>query len=281
VIAVGQGVVACLGGWRGDRLFVARGDGPLAPVAELGWIEDRQETPQRRLLLAGGEILVLEPREGHLLLPPLVVRRLDLSGREIGREEGEGVPGPHALYFHARRTAKGRSLVTRCGIDPATGRPAVEAEELSADLPGRARKECSGTPLLAGGAWHYPVRMGGLFRGAERLFRGDPATPQRVDAKLVCAADRRGRPGVWVDGRWARLPGPRLFPAWRAPLGPLVAPLEGGLVVLRREGGLLPGVGAPAVRLPEGIYSALFPRDGGLWALREGIEAPALVAAGL
>jgi len=273
VIAVAGDVVACLGGWRGDILFVARGGSALAPVAELGWDSRAQTTPQRRLLLEGGEVFVLEPVEGHLLLPPLKVRRFDLSGKELACEEG-GDRGPALLSYHARFEG-GRSRITRCGVDPATGRPTVEEEEIDADLPGR-RAECSGIPLLAGGAMHYPVRGRGLYRGAERLFDGDLGIAQEIGGDVVLGGNRRGRPGVWRQGRWNPLPGGRLFPDWRAPLGPLVAPCGNGVVALRREGGPLPGLSAPPASLPTGIYSAIVRLGERLVALAEG-EVPALV----
>jgi hypothetical protein len=275
VIAALGDAVACLGGWRGDRLFVATRGGALTPVTELGWDAHAQATPQRRLLLVPGQILVLEPVAGALLLPPLRVRRLDLLGNEISREEGEGVRGPAHLYFHARRAGRGRTHVTRCGIDAATGKPTVEEEEIAADLP-RTRAECSGTPLLARGEAYYPVRGRGLFRGAELCFRGDPASPQLVGDRVICAGNRGRRPGLYVDGRWHALPGPRLFPHWRAPLGPFVAPAGQGLAVLRRGGGPLPVLDAPPLRLPPGSYSGLLEWNGRLLALADG-ETPSLV----
>ena len=263
MIAVSGDALACLGGWRGDSLVTNR-SGVLAPVAELGWDATTQTTPQRRLLLHDGHVFVLEPVSGYRLLPPLRVRRFDLEGRELGREEG-GDRGPSHLSFHARG-----SHVTRCGIDPATGRPTVEEEDVGTHLPPGRLKECSGLPLFALGAVHYPVRMRGLFRGGERLFAGDPAPPQLVHGEVLCAANRRGRPGLWRSGAWHALKGERLFPDWRAPFGPLVAPLGEGLVVLRREGGLLPGLGAPPARLPAGIYSAILEVQGRLVAVEEG-----------
>ncbi len=263
MIALSGDVLACLGGWRGDVLLVNR-DGLLTPVAELGWDARTQTTPQRRLVLCDGHALVLEPVSGHRLLPPLRVRRFDLSGREVGREEGGG-RGPADLSFHAHG-----SRVTRCGIDGASGRPTVEEEDLGTHIPGPRLKECSGMPLRAGGAVHYPARMRGLFRGGDLLFPGDPAPPQLVRGEVVCAANRRGSPGLWRAGAWHPLPGPRLFPDWRAPFGPLVAPLGDGLVVLRREGGVLPGLGAPPARLREGIYSAILVLEGRLLAVEEG-----------
>lgn len=273
MIAVRGDVVVCLGGWRGDGLFVSHGGGPLEKVADLGWDEAASITPQRRLLLLETDLLVLEPVRGFLLLPPLRARRFGLDGRELGREEG-GDPGPALLAYHARAEA-GRTRVTRSGVDPVTGRPTVEEEDLAADLPG-GRPECSGIPALAAGAVHYPVRMRGLYRGEERLFQADPGVPQVIGADLVCAGNRRGEPGLWAGGAWHRLPGPRLFPDWRAPLGPLVVPYGEGLLVLRREGGELPCLRAPQARLPRGIYSALVLLGGKPWALAEA-GVPSLV----
>ncbi len=270
MIAVAGDTVACLGGWRGDLLLTSRG-GPLAPVAELGWNARTQATPQRRLLLHESHVFVLEPVDGYRLLPPLRVRRYSLDGRELAREEG-GDRGPAHLSYHAVG-----SRVTRCGIDAATGRPTVEEEDLGTHLPGPRLKECSGAPLFADGALFYPARMHGLFRGGEILFHGDPAAPQLVRGEVVCAGNRGGRPGVYRQGRWHPLGGERLFPDWRAPLGPLVAPSGEGLIVLRREGGALPGHGAPPARLPEGVYSAIVVVGGRLMALREA-ETPSLVA---
>jgi hypothetical protein len=283
VIAVSGDTVACLGGWRGDGLFVSRGGSALARVAELGWDAATQTTPQRRLLLREADVLVLEPVHGFLLLPPLRARRFDFEGRELGSEEG-GDRGPAMLAYHARAAAGGRSRVTRCGIDPATARPTVEEEDLAADLP-CGRPECSGTPALAAGAVHYPVRMRGLFRGPERLFEGDPGIPQTLgdlapavgDGGLVCAGNRDGEPGLWAGGAWHRLPGARLFPAWRAPLGPLVVRSGEGCLVLRREGGDLPSLRASPARVPPGIYSALVTIAGVPYAVAESAAGPTLV----
>jgi hypothetical protein len=119
--------------------------------------------------------------------------------------------------------------------------------------------------------------MRGLFRAAERLFEADPGVPQAIGGDLVCAGNRGGEPGLWMGGAWHRLPGSRLFPDWRAPLGPLVAPYGEGYLVLRREGGGLPGLRAPpGARLPAGIYSALVLLQGRLLALREA-DVPSLV----
>ncbi|HEX5136434.1 MAG TPA: hypothetical protein VFY93_05650 [Planctomycetota bacterium] len=274
MIAVRDDTVACLGGWRGDGLCVSRGGGPLVRVADLGWDGAKETTPQRRLLLRDGDLFVLEPVSGHLLLPPLRARRFDLEGRELGVEEGAD-PGPALLSFHAR-TVEGRSRVTRCGIDAATGRPTLAEEDLDADL-STPLAECSGIPLVQSGVVHYPVRGRGLFRGAERLFEGDPGIAQAIGGDVVCAGHQDDKPGVWAGGAWHRLAGRRLFPGWRAPLSPLAVPVGASLLVLRREGGELPDLGGAKGRLPPGIYGALFLLGGRPWALREA-ESPSLVA---
>lgn len=278
MIAVFLDNVACLGGWRGDGLFVSRGGRGLERVAELGWDAATQTTPQRRLLLREADLFVLEPVEGFLLRPPLRVRRFDLAGLELQREEG-GDRGLATLAYHARAEG-GRSRVTRCGVDPSTGRPTIDEEDLPVDLPG-GRPECSGIPALVAGAFHYPVRMRGVFRGGECLFEADPAIPQVLHGELVCAGNRHGSPGVWARGSWHRLDGTRLFPDWRAPLGPLVAHCGHGVLVLRREGGDLPGIDAPSARLPAGIYSALVQLEGRVWAVAEATSGPTLVQVAL
>ncbi|MHC4817467.1 MAG: hypothetical protein ACYTF8_05400, partial [Planctomycetota bacterium] len=107
MIAACGPVVAHLGGWRGDHLFVARDGGELRAAAELGWDAHTQTTPQRRLRVTLEEIFVLEPASGPLLVPPLLVRRFDFEGRETGREEGADVSDAADLYFLAERTGRG------------------------------------------------------------------------------------------------------------------------------------------------------------------------------
>ena len=113
IVACGP-VVAHLGGWRGDRLFVARDGAELRPVAELGWDPHTQTTPQRRLHVTAEAIFVLEPADGPLLLPPLRVRRLDFDGRETGREEGADESEAADLYFLA---AFANELIERGHVD--------------------------------------------------------------------------------------------------------------------------------------------------------------------
>lgn len=280
MIAAEGDVLAALGGWRGDQLFVSRGGGPFRPVAELGWDAAAQATPQRRMLLRGGELLVLEPVAGPFLLPPFRVRRLDLEGRETGREEGEGDAGDAHLHYHGRREARGRWRVVRSGIDPVRGRPVAAEQVVPAEM--AKRDACSGRPFAHAGRWWYPVRMGGLLGVADdgssvTRFRCDPGPPELVGGAPVCAATRWGRPGAWCAGRWRRLAGSRLFAAWRTPAGPLVAPRPGGgLLFLRRTGGALPALDGPPGRLPPGAYAGFVEIGGRLGAVDEQ-GAPRLV----
>lgn len=275
MIAAAGPVVAHLGGWRGDRLFVAPDGGTLAPVAELGWDAHTQTTPQRRLRVVSGEILVLEPVSGPLLLPPLRVRRFDLAGRETGREEGADESQAADLYFLAERTAPGPVRVRRAGLDPATGRPLFCDGRVEVDLM-RDEPYCSGVPLATGDAWWYPVREEGLVRvgpdGVE-VFPGRPAPlVEAVGGRAVCVGTRRGQPGAWVDGTWHRFPGAPLFPRYRFPRLGIAGPGAGSdIVVLRRDGGELPVVGRGRARLAGAgaPYSGLVAVPGKLLALAE------------
>jgi len=282
VIAVHGGLVAHLGGWRGDRLSLSRDAGPFAPIADLGWHAATQTTPQRRVLVTDDALLVVEPVAGPVLLPPLRVRRFDLEGREVGREEGPGEEGPAALYFHLLRDGDAIRL-RRTGIDPSSGRPTVFDGTLDADVC-RVRRDCSGTPLHHDGAWWYPVRMEALVRadaarGVE-AWPGEPGPVAAVHGRAVCAGMRDGAPGVWIDGEWRPLAGGRLFDEWQAPRDGTVAPSDdGGIAILRREGGPLPVLDGAPVGLPPGPrYDALVRLPQGLFGLA-GDGGPRLVAA--
>lgn len=275
MIAAGGPVVAHLGGWRGDRLFVASDGGELRPVAELGWDAHTQTTPQRRLRVVSGEIFVLEPQAGALLVPPLRVRRFDLDGRETGREQRVDESEAADLYFLAEREGPGPVRVRRAGLDPETGRPLFWQGLLDVDLM-RDEPYCSGVPLATGNAWWYPLREEGLVRvgpGGVGVFAGRPAPlVEAVGDRAVCVGTRRGRPGAWVDGTWHALEGPPLFPAYRFPrLGMAVPGAGSDIVMLRRDGGDLPVLGAGRARLDRGgaPYTGLVAVPGKLLALAE------------
>jgi hypothetical protein len=275
VIAACGAVVAHLGGWRGDQLFVARDEEELRPVAELGWDPQRQATPQRRLRVTANEIFVLEPAAGPLLVPPLRVRRFSFDGRETGREEGADESDSADLYFLAERTGPGPVRVRRAGLDPATGRPLFREGTLEVDLMHHERY-CSGVPLAMGGAWWYPVREEGLVRAGPagvEVARGHPAPlVERVGERAVCAGTRRGRPGAWVDGAWHAVAGRPLFPSYRFPrLGLAAAGRGTDIVLLRRDGGALPVLGTGSARLDPGgaPYTGLVAVPAGLRALAE------------
>jgi hypothetical protein len=268
-------VVAHLGGWRGDRLFVAPDAGDLRPVAELGWDERTQTTPQRRLRVTAAEIFVLEPVEGPLLVPPLRVRRFDLEGRETGREEGADPSEAAGLYFLAERVGPRSIRLRRAGLDETTGRPLFWEGALDVDLM-RDEPYCSGVPLESGGAWWYAVREEGLVRvGAEgaEVVRGKPAPlVEAVGDRAVCVGTHQGRPGAWVDGTWHAFSGRALFPPYRFPRIGLAALGHGSdIVVLRRDGGDLPVIGGGRARLaPEHApYSGLIAVPEALLALAE------------
>jgi len=288
VIAVSGPVLAHLGGWRGDLLSLSRDGGPPRPVAELGWDARAQVTPQRRLALAPDALFVLEPVAGPLLDPPLRVRRFDLvRGTEVAREEGRGEEGEAADHFRLERAAGGAVRAVRCGVDRASGRP-LYWEGRVPDLGQLAvRPSCSGTPLLAGGAWWYPIRVEGLLRvggAGDAFWRGDPAPPLLLSGRAVVPGMRGRAAGLWQDGVWRPFPlgTPPLFPAYRAPLSGAAAPFRGGVVALVRGGGPLPALDAgPATpRLPEGVYAGLAALPEGLFGVADG-AAPGLVPVAL
>jgi hypothetical protein len=278
VITARGPVVAHLGGWRGDRLFVADEGAGLRPVAELGWDTHTQTTPQRRLRVAGREVFVLEPAAGPLLVPPLRVRRFDLEGREVGCEEGADESDAADLYFLAERDASGIRL-RRAGLDAVTGRPLFWEGMLDVDLM-RSEPYCSGVPLATGGAWWYPVREEGLVRVGSgdrpEVLAGQPApVVEAVGERAVCVGTLRGRPGAWVDGTWHAFSGRPLFPAYRFPRqGIAVAGSGSDIVVLRRDGGDLPVLGTGRAHLARdgAPYSGLVAVPGALLALTEAGE---------
>ena len=275
MIAANGSVVVHLGGWRGDRLSLGRAGEGFRRIADLGWDARAQATPQRRLMFDGDTILVLEPVSGPVLAPPLRVRRLDLAGREVAREEGDGDDGHAALYFHHSPDG----ALVRYGIDPATGRPTAWRGSL--DLGDRILKPkpLSGTPLFADDAWWYPVRMEGVWRvGAEtRFWRGRPGLAAEIGGTVVWPGCDRDGAHLWVAGTPLELDG-ALFPLWTPPIFPWVAPGPEGLVVLRREGGALPAIDPATLhtpappRLPAGPYSSLVALPEGVFAVAEGPE---------
>ncbi len=259
--------VAWLGGRRGDRLCLSIAGAPFRHVADLGWDTARQSTPQRRMVLTGDALFVLEPQEGPFLLPPLRVRRFHLDGREQPPET-KPTDGDAFLYFHLEPQTSPSYSFLRCGLDPENGRPLSQAGSL--DLALRwPNLSLSGTPLFAGGVWWYPVRMVGLVRDGA-LLRGEPAAAQDVRGVCVCP----GVGGLWIDGRWTRVRRMgRVFRRWRPPLGQSAAPVgDRGIVVLRPGGGSLPVLDGPAASLPAGTYSDIVARAGGVFAVSTGNE---------
>ncbi|MHC4550607.1 MAG: hypothetical protein ACYTEZ_17735 [Planctomycetota bacterium] len=283
MIAACGSVVVHLGGWRGDRLFVAHGPGEMRPVAELGWDGRFQATPQRRLVVTPEEIFVLEPAAGPLLVPPLRVRRFDFDGRERGREEGAEPSAAADLYFLAERAGPGPVRLRRAGIDVERGRPLCWEGTLDVDLL-VVEPYCSGTPLRVGETWWYPFREEALVRvapdGVRVLAGGCAPVVERVRDRVICVgAIRRRGAGAWVDGMWSSLECPPLYMHFRYPRAGLVGAVgQDGLVVLRQEGGRLPALQGRGGRLPpeHAPYRGLVHVPGALLAVTEG-EAPALV----
>lgn len=254
MIAVHGATVVHLGGPRGDRLSLGREGEPVRKIADLGWDARTQTTPQRRFRLEAESVLVLEPVRGPLLLPPLRVRRFDLQGRETDVQEGAD-PGDPDLHFHAERDGRGALRVRRCGIDPRDGRPLLWEGTLPVDL---ATRPASGTPLRRDGTWWYPVREVGVVRvGPEgvTVLRGAAGrSAEEVRGRAVCPA----RKGAWVDGAWRPVRGGPLFPPWRFPPGGVAAAApDGGIALLRREGGTVPVLDGAPGRLPPGLYGGL------------------------
>lgn len=275
MISVSGSAVAHLGGPRGDRLSVAEGGGPFRAVADLGWDFPSQCAPQRRILLAGATLFVLEPVNGLKLLPPLRVRRFDVaSGREEKGVEGAGEAGEAGLVFHASIVDARRMRILRCGLDPRTGRPLAEESILPRGGFLRIEETCSGVPLRCGPDWWLPFRVEGLLRtgpGGEEFFPGDVAAGIRRGDSALIPGIRRARSGVFQDGRFRPFPGrpPRLFAAYRSPLSGALAPFRGGVVALLAGGGELPALDTPSPRLFPGHYTAIAAIEGRLHGVAE------------
>jgi len=279
VIAHGHGVVAHLGGWRGDTLSVSRAGEPFRAIAELGWNEGRQTVPQRRMVVADGSILVLEPVDGGRLRPPLCVRRIDLDGNEVDRSEGSD-PGDPDLFFAMDWEWGAFPTVIRCGIDPRTGRALTCEDRLDVVLPRwrRTRPHASGTPARSGdGVWWYPLALRGLVCSSGKVWQGDAGPAVAWDGHAVCLSAA----GCWVDGVWRSYGGLDIGRSVRMPRGVPAIPVAGrGLVILNPCGGALPVLDGAPGRLPEGRYAGLLPGSAGPMAVTDETP-PRLVDVGL
>ncbi|MDH3591737.1 MAG: hypothetical protein OER88_07655 [Planctomycetota bacterium] len=276
MIATDGASIAVLGGWRGDRLF--RFDGrAVADFGDLGWDERRGVTPQRRILIAGADTLVLEPVEGPILVPPLRVRRFGPTGTETGREEGADESAAADLAFWRGEDG----TLRRFGIDPGSGRPLFWEATLAFRFKNRPA-DVGGTPLRdATGPWGHPIRAEALVRehaGAVDSFFANAAPGSVIPAggSVHAAAVSRGRPAVFAEGAWRRLKGAPLFDPRRPPMGRICAHWGDGAVLLRRDGGDLPVWRGPPAALGPGRYSDLLAIDGRVWAVAAG-PPPALV----
>lgn len=273
MIATCGPVIAHLGGPRGDRLSLSRDAAPFEPVADLGWSEARQTTPQRRLLLTPDALFVLEPRETVFLTPPFRARRFTHDGLERPASE-EQVEGPGALIYSAVRQGQEVRFV-HGGVDVETGRPQRWERVLETPLVVHNDGHSWGSVFRHGRSgetdWWYPIRSEGLIRerqGGLRHWTCDPGPMSEVRGQAVCVA----REGVLVDGEWVLRDGPYFSP-WNGPLTALAAEApDGGLVVLHQERGARPG------RLPPGRYTALARVGEVVYAIEERSGAPKLVA---
>ena len=290
MISVCGSQVALLGGWRGDRLWLAHSGGAFELLAELGWDETAQTTPQRRIRLTPEACFVLEPGEGAgpMLNGKVRARRFDFDGQETGREEAtDDVADPWIiewLHFLAVPIleSESRYWIRFSGVDPESGRACSWSGEADTGIAARGIV-CDGVPLLVGDTLWLPMIRRGLLalrRDGGTLGEGQASRAIRIGARGACAAGiRDGVSGVWMDGAWHPLPGEAPFLGSQAPLSPLVATHgDGGVALLRARGGALGVIDGAAARLPEGLYSALVSLPEGLFGVTEG-DSPRLVAA--
>jgi len=277
--------VAYLGGPYGDTLYLSRDAGPFEAVRSFGIEAQEQATRQRRLLLAGDALFVLEPADGVLFGDgPLRVRRFDRAGHEGGEVVGPGEEGRAQLAARSQQDGAGAPWVLECyGVDPERGVPLRWRRELA---PRWTKRPWSrrGSPVWRGDAVYVPVHNVCLmvFAGeTRREFPIKPGVLQRVGERVLMAGFRHGGAEVFLDGEIHALEGPPLWPHLREYCGPAaVERPDGSLVFLRADGGLLPGLFGPPGRLPAGLYDGIVRLAGGVFGI-EIANGPRLVRAEL
>jgi len=277
--------VAYLGGPLGETLYFAREGGAFEAVASFGLDEETQVAPQRRLLLAGDDLFVLEPAEGVVFDEgPLRVRRFDRAGRPTGEVEGPGEEGRAQLAAHSYQAGEGAPWIVECyGVDPERFVPLRWRRELETRWTKRPWSR-RGSPVWSGDRLFFPLHNKALleFSGENRReHRLKPGLVQRLRDRVLAVGHRDSGCEAWIDGTLRKLPGPPLWPHLREYRGP--AALErpdGGLVFLRAEGGVLPGLDGPPGRLPAGLYDGLIALAGGAYGI-EIAKGPRLVRAEL
>lgn len=284
MIAFDDTLVAHYGGAGGATLSIAEPGGEFRVIAEFGRDPKSQAAAQRRLLLTPEYLFVLEPREGVLFADELRVRRFERDGRELDTVEGPGEEGRAQLASLGEQADANSPLKISCfGIDPENGRPlhwSAEMEPQFKKRPWTRRR----SPAWLGEDLYVPVPGPGLLRfsaaGPEKL--GVHVSQVVVlDGRLFANTQRNGDGAVWVDGASHVVCQGPLHPQTRWFAGSFLAPRpDGGYVVLRANGGELPGLeGAPG-RLPAGLYSGLVFGPAGIFAIEES-KGPRMVPAEL
>ncbi|MHC4939751.1 MAG: hypothetical protein ACYTHK_12340 [Planctomycetota bacterium] len=278
-------LVAYLGGPYGETLFLSEGGGEFRAACSYGLEREEQAARQRRLLLTDEHIFVLEPAEGVLFdAGDMRVRRLDRAGEQVDEVVGPGEEGRAQLALLAEQEdAESPTLLTAFGVDPGNGTPLRWQATVD---PRRKRRPFShrSIPAWCGDRFLAAIRGGPLwvFEGEQRTKYPVPCSVAQVigDRALVIGT-HQGQSFLWLDGELSRLPRRELHPQGRGFSGPAaVAREDGSLVLLRADGGELPGIGGAPGKLPAGLYDGLVRLAGGVFGV-EVSKGPRLVRAEL
>ncbi|MEM8885508.1 MAG: hypothetical protein AAGD14_15695 [Planctomycetota bacterium] len=285
MIAHDESLVAYLGGPAGETLYLAEPGGTFREAVRYGLEKKEQAARQRRLLLTPDCLFVLEPKEGVFFDEGDVrVRRLDRDGRELDVVEGRGDEGPAQMALLAVQDGRDAPLqVTAFGVDPETGLPWRWHREEEPQFRWRPWGRRS-RPLWVGDTLYAP------FHGkALRIYRAGVRETadilcgmvQRLRDRVLVVGYKDDRPAVWLDGAIRPVSGPPIFPYMREFRGaPAVERADGSLVLLRSEGGALPGLDGPGGTLPAGLYDGFVAVGGEVWGL-EIANGPRMVRAEL
>jgi len=284
MIAFDDTLVAHYGGPRGATLSLAEPGGSFRAVVEFGLDPKAQAAAQRRLLLTDEHLFVLEPREGVLFADDLRVRRFDREGRELDVVEGRGEEGRAQLALLAfQPDADSRMTLTCFGVDPETGGPLRWSGEVD---PQRSTRPWSwrSSPEWVGDDLYLPVRGARLFRvrsGEIERLAVHTRQVQVVHGRLFALTGKNGDAAIWADGAHRVVCKGPLLPMGRGFAGAFLAPRPGGgFVVLRADGGALPGLDGPPGRLPPGLYSGFAFGPAGVFGVEEA-NGPRMVRAEL
>ncbi|MHC4849607.1 MAG: hypothetical protein ACYTEG_14290 [Planctomycetota bacterium] len=278
-------LVAYLGGPYGETLYLAEAGGSLRAVCSYGLEREAQAARQRRLLLAGEHLFVLEPAEGVMFDDgDLRVRRLDRAGRELDQVVGPGEQGRAQLALLAEQEdAASPTRLTAFGLDPDRGTPLRWHAEVE---PRRKRRPWShrSSPIWRGDEFIAAIRGGPLyvFRGQERTkYSLGAGVAQLLGERALVVGHQGPKMVAWLDGVIHPLGSAQLFPRTRECQGPVaVERQDGSLVFLAVDGGELPGLFGPAGRLQAGLYDGLVRLADGVYGV-EVANGPQLVRAEL